>query len=196
MKAYIYLENDIFLTAKAFGAGGTFFGELVFNTSLTGYQEIISDPSYAGQFIVFSMPEIGIVGTNDDDNESKEVFASGIIIRELNETFSNFRAKESLSTYLKKHGKIGICELDTRYLVKLIRDEGNLRAIISTELSNKEELKVKLEQSARIEEQNLVALVSTKKVYTHEQGAWNAYAQSYELPQNAGKKVAVIKSRI
>ncbi|TKX29853.1 carbamoyl phosphate synthase small subunit [Campylobacter sp. MIT 12-5580] len=192
MKAYIYLENDIFLTAKAFGAGGTFFGELVFNTSLTGYQEIISDPSYAGQFIVFSMPEIGIVGTNDDDNESKEVFASGIIIRELNESFSNFRAKESLSTYLKKHGKIGICELDTRSLVKLIRDEGNLRAIISTELSSKEELKAKLEQSARIEEQNLVALVSTKKAYTHKQGAWNARTQSYELPQKAGKKVAVI----
>ncbi|TEY30300.1 carbamoyl phosphate synthase small subunit, partial [Campylobacter sp. CH185] len=117
MKAYIYLENDIFLSAKAFGKSGTFFGELVFNTSLTGYQEIISDPSYAGQFIVFSMPEIGIVGTNENDNESKEIFASGVLMRELSSSFSNFRAKESLQDYLEKHGKIGIYELDTRYLV-------------------------------------------------------------------------------
>ncbi|MBK1973077.1 carbamoyl phosphate synthase small subunit, partial [Campylobacter sp. TTU-622] len=111
MKAYVYLENGIFLNAKAFGASGTFLGELVFNTSLTGYQEIISDPSYAGQFIVFSMPEIGIVGVNDDDNESDKIFASGIIIRELNNYFSNFRAKESLQAYLKKHNKIGIYDI-------------------------------------------------------------------------------------
>ena len=69
MKAYIYLENGVYLEAKAFGKGGSAFGELVFNTSLTGYEEIITDPSYAGQFIVFTMPEIGIVGINDDDTE-------------------------------------------------------------------------------------------------------------------------------
>ncbi len=77
------------------------FGELVFNTSLTGYQEIISDPSYAGQFIVFSMPEIGIVGTNENDNESKEIFASGVLMRELSSSFSNFALKKVCKIILK-----------------------------------------------------------------------------------------------
>ncbi len=190
MKAWIYLENDIFLEAKAFGQGGTLFGELVFNTSMTGYQEIISDPSYAGQFIVFSMPEIGIVGTNDADNESKEIFASGILIRELSPTFSNFRAKESLQDFFKKHSKIGIYELDTRFLVKLIRDFGNLRAVVSTEISDKDALKAKLHSSARIEELNLVKEVSTKKPYAHKQGVWNG--KSFNAPKKSKKKVAVI----
>ncbi|MBK1963413.1 glutamine-hydrolyzing carbamoyl-phosphate synthase small subunit [Campylobacter novaezeelandiae] len=192
MKAYVYLENGIFLNAKAFGASGTFLGELVFNTSLTGYQEIISDPSYAGQFIVFSMPEIGIVGTNDDDNESEEIFASGIVIRELNNYFSNFRAKESLQTYLKKHNKIGIYDIDTRFLVKMIRDNGNLRAIISTEISNKEELKEKLNSSAKFDQINFVKNVSTKKIYSHKNGAWNHNAKKFNPSQKNSKKLAVI----
>ena len=190
MKAYIYLENDVFLSARAFGCGGTFLGELVFNTSMSGYQEIISDPSYAGQFIVFSMSEIGIVGTNEDDDESKDIFASGIFVREFSSTFSNYRAKESLDTYLKKHQKIGICDIDTRFLVKLIRDSGNLRAIVSTEISNKEELKEKLLASKKIDEVNFVKEVSTKKSYKHEQGVWNG--KTYNEPKKAKKKIAVI----
>lgn len=190
MKAWVYLENDTLLSARAFGKGGTFFGELVFNTSMTGYQEIISDPSYAGQFIVFSMPEIGIVGTNDKDNESKEIFASGVLMRELSPTFSNFRAKESLETYFRRHSKIGVYEIDTRFLVKMIRDFGNLRAVISTEISSKKELRALLEASARIEEINFVKEVSTKKPYTHKQGVWNG--KSFNKAKKGVKKVAVI----
>jgi len=190
LKAAVYLENGLFLKAKAFGESGTFYGELVFNTSMSGYQEIISDPSYAGQFIVFSMPEIGIVGTNDDDNESAQVFASGILLRELSPSFSNFRAKESLQAYLKRHQKIGIYEIDTRFLVKLIRDYGNLRAVISTEIFDKEVLKEKLENSLKINEVNFVAQVSTKKVYTHKQGIWNG--TDYNKSEKSNKKIAVI----
>lgn len=192
MKAYIYLENDVFFTACAFGKGGTFFGELIFNTSMSGYQEIISDPSYAGQFIVFSFPEIGIIGTNDNDNESKEIFASGILIRELSPLYSNFRAKENLQNYLKKHEKIGVCGVDTRYLVHLIRENGNLAAVISTELSSKEELKAALKKAKRIEQSNLVKEVSTKQRYSHRQGVWNHLTQSFNTPKKNGKKVAVI----
>ncbi|KAA6224594.1 MULTISPECIES: glutamine-hydrolyzing carbamoyl-phosphate synthase small subunit [unclassified Campylobacter] len=190
MKAVLYLENGLYLEASAFGKGGTFVAELVFNTSMTGYQEIISDPSYAGQFIVFSMPELGVVGTNKDDNESAEIFASGIILRQLSSFYSNFRAQQSLSDYLAKQGKIGICNVDTRYLVKLIRDFGNLRAIISTEIFDKDELKEKLNSSKRIEETNLVEEVSTKQTYTHNQGIWNGKA--YNLAKKSGKKIAVI----
>lgn len=192
MKAFVYLENDMFFTATAFGKSGTYSGELIFNTSLTGYQEIISDPSYAGQFIIFSMPEIGIVGTNEFDDESSKVFASGIIVRNLSESFSNFRAKESLDEYLKKQGKIGICDVDTRALVKLIQKEGNLRAIISTELTSKEELQKALEKAPRMESFNFVKEVSTKKAYAHENGVWNALNLSYEKPSKSGKKIVVI----
>lgn len=192
MKAYIYIENDVFLNADAFGESGTYFGELVFNTSLTGYQEIISDPSYAGQFIVFSMPEIGVVGVNENDKESNDIFASGIFVREFNENFSNFRADKSLKEYLKEHKKICICNVDTRFLVKMIRDEGNLRAVVSTKISNKEELKNLLLNSSKIDEVNYVEQVSTKKQYTHKQGVWNHQNKKYNTSKKANKKIAVI----
>lgn len=125
------------------------------------------------------MPEIGIVGTNENDNESKEIFASGVLMRELSPTFSNFRAQKSLQEYLEEHGKIGVYGLDTRYLVKMLRDSGNLRAVISTEISSKEELKAALEKSAKIDEINFVKEVSTKKSYAHKHGVWNNATQSY-----------------
>ena len=192
MKAHIYLENDIFFSAPAFGASGTFTGEFVFNTSMTGYQEIISDPSYAGQFIVFTMPEIGVVGTNKDDEESDFVFASGIIIRHLSETFSNFRAKQSLEAYLKKHNKIGIEGVNTRFLTKLIRDSGNLRAIISTELSSKDELEQALKSAPKIDGYNFVADVSTKKTYAHEKGVWDAKRLEFSKAPKFKAKIAVL----
>ena len=98
---WIYIENGVFLQAKSFGYEGTKSGEIVFNTSMSGYQEIISDPSYAGQFVVFTMPEIGNVGCNKDDMESRGAFLSGVFVRNLQERFSNFRGEESLSSFLK-----------------------------------------------------------------------------------------------
>ena len=89
---FIYIEDGTFLKAKSFGSDGTKVGEVVFNTSMTGYQEIMSDPSYAGQFVVFTMPEIGNVGCNDNDMESSSVWASGMIVRNYQKRYSNFRA--------------------------------------------------------------------------------------------------------
>ena len=156
---WIYLENGIFLEAKSFGFEGTKTGEIVFNTSMSGYQEIMSDPSYAGQFVVFTMPEIGIVGTNDEDMESKTVHASGMFVRSLNVTPSNFRSTEDLPSLLKKHESMGICDIDTRYLTKMIRDTGPKMMIASTSVSNKDELKALLEASPRIEEVNYIEKV-------------------------------------
>lgn len=190
MDAYIYVENGVFLKAKAFGKGGTAVGELVFNTSLSGYQEIITDPSYAGQFIIFTMPEIGIVGANSDDMESRKIHASGILVRRVNSHPSNYRSKKSLEEFFIEQGKFGICDVDTRFLTKMLRDSGSLRAIISTEISNEEILKEELAQSARIEDVNYVAIVSTKAPYIHENGVWDG--KKYSLPKKIGKKVAVI----
>ncbi|RAZ25196.1 carbamoyl phosphate synthase small subunit [Campylobacter hyointestinalis subsp. lawsonii] len=192
MKAYIYLENGIYLEAKAFGKGGSAFGELVFNTSLTGYEEIITDPSYAGQFIVFTMPEIGIVGINDDDQESSKIYASGIFIRNFNETPSNFRSQKSIEKFFYEQGKFGVYDIDTRFLTKMLRDSGNMRVFVSTEISDKELLKQELENSARIDEINYVSIVSTKNRYTHSKNAWKHRNMNYGSLKSIGKKVAVI----
>jgi len=156
---WIYIENGTFLRAKSFGASGTKVGEIVFNTSMTGYQEIMSDPSYAGQFVVFTMPEIGNVGCNDDDMESKTVYSSGMLVRSYQDRHSNFRAEKSLSSFLENLDALGICDIDTRFLTKMIRDEGPQMMIASTEISDKDELKNILEQSPRIEEVNYIEQV-------------------------------------
>lgn len=190
---WIYLENSVFLEAKSFGFEGTKTGEIVFNTSMSGYQEILSDPSYAGQFIVFTMPEIGIVGTNDNDMESRTIHASGMFVRSLNLTPSNFRSQAGLSDFLKQHQSMGICDIDTRYLTKMIRDGGPRMMIASTEVSDVEVLKEMLRKSPRIEEVNYIEKVSTSESYRHMHGAWNAETQSYNAsPKRLGKKILAV----
>lgn len=190
---WIYLENGVFLEAKSFGFDGTKTGEIVFNTSMSGYQEIMSDPSYAGQFIVFTMPEIGIVGTNEDDMESQTIHASGMFVRSLNVTPSNFRSTQSLPELLKQHESMGIYDIDTRYLTKMIRDSGPKMMVASTRISDPEELKAYLQKSPRIEEVNYIEKISTKKSYTHQKGAWDSEKQLYKNATHAlVKKIVAI----
>ena len=190
---WIYIENGTFLEAKSFGATGTSVGEIVFNTSLTGYQEIISDPSYTGQFITFTMPEIGNVGCNDKDIEKDMASCSGVIVRNYQDRYSNFRGQTSLDEYLKVQNIIGITNIDTRELTKDIRNTGPKMMIASTEISNKQELKDILESSKRIEEYDYVSEVSTKKTYTHTSGNWNFDIMEYNQDiKEVGKKIVVI----
>jgi len=190
---WIYIENGIFLEAKSFGSDGTRVGEIVFNTSMSGYQEIMSDPSYAGQFVVFTMPEIGIVGINKDDMESDRVHASGMIVRNFNEYYSNFRAEDSIDHLLINNNAIGICDIDTRYLTTNIRDHGSKMMIASTEISNKEELKEILKSFPRIEEMNFIKEVSTKEPYIHKSGSWDGTKFQYlDIPEGSKKKVVVL----
>lgn len=190
---WIYIENGTFLEAKSFGFEGTKVGEIVFNTSMSGYQEILSDPSYAGQFIVFTMPEIGIVGTNNDDLESSTIHASGMFIRSLNDKSSNFRSTEELTDFLKKHEAMGICDIDTRYLTKMIRSIGPQMMVASTSISAKEELKAFLDESPRIEEVNYIKEVSTKESYIHTSGVWDSTSLKYKIAKGElGKKVVAI----
>ncbi len=190
---WIYIEDGLFLEAKSFGSEGTRVGEIVFNTSMSGYQEIMSDPSYAGQFVVFTMPEIGIVGVNDDDMESLAVHASGMIVRNFNQNYSNFRAQNSLDNLIQKYNAIGICDIDTRYLTKRIRDNGAKMMVASTEISDKTELKKILESFPRIEEVDFIQEVSTKKNYTHKNGTWDGSSLKYkEANKEPKKKIVVI----
>lgn len=189
---WIYLENGTFLEAKSFGADTTSVGEIVFNTSLTGYQEIISDPSYAGQFITFTMPEIGNVGVNSEDMESIKAHCKGVIVRQYQSRHSNFRAEEALHTFLEKHGVIGICDIDTRYLTKMLRTEGAMMMIASTKVSDKEELKKLLESAPRIEEINYIQEVSTKTAYTHTDGVYDPFNFRYNDAPAPKARIAAI----
>ena len=191
-KAWIYLENGTFLEASSFGADKTEVGEIVFNTSMTGYQEIMSDPSYAGQFVTFTMPEIGNVGVNDEDMESLAAHAKGMIVRKYHERYSNFRAQTSLSEFLKKYNVMGICDIDTRYLTKMLRSEGAMMMIASTEISDKDELKKILENSPRIEDVNYIEQVSTKEPYRHNVSTYNYRAFEYDKAPTPEAKIAVI----
>ena len=191
-KAWIYLENGTFLEASSFGADKTEVGEIVFNTSMTGYQEIMSDPSYAGQFVTFTMPEIGNVGVNDEDMESLAAHAKGMIVRKYHERYSNFRAEASLGEFLKKYDVMGICNLDTRYLTKMLRSEGAMMMIASTEISDKDALKKLLENSPRIEDVNYIEQVSTKEAYRHTSGTYNYRAFEYDEAPTPEAKIVVI----
>lgn len=189
---WIYLENGTYLSAKSFGADTTSVGEIVFNTSLTGYQEIVSDPSYAGQFITFTMPEIGNVGVNGEDMESNAAHCKGIIVRQYQNDYSSFRAEEALHTFLEKHGVIGICDIDTRYLTKMLRTQGAMMMIASTKVSDKGELKALLEAAPRIEEVNYIEEVSTKVAYKHTSGVYNPFRFCYnDAPPVQARIVAI-----
>ena len=191
-KVYIYLENGTYLEANSFGADGTSVGEIVFNTSMSGYQEIMSDPSYAGQFVTFTMPEIGNVGVNKQDMESLGAHAKGMIVRKYQDRYSNFRAEGSLSDFLKEQGVLGICDIDTRYITKMLRSEGAMMMIASTEISDKEELKNILSSSPRIEDINYIEQVSTKESYIHTSSTYSKTEFDYEEASNLEVKIAVI----
>jgi len=190
-KVSLYFENGLFLEAKSFGAEGTSVGEIVFNTSITGYQEIVTDPSYAGQFITFTMPEIGNVGCNEQDMESRGAYCKGIIVRSYQARPSNFRSQESLDSLLKRYNILGISDIDTRFLTKMLRDEGSMMMIASTKIHDKDKLKEILASSPRIEEINYIKEVSTKKPYIHKNGRYNAQKFEYEKPDTNKKIIAL-----
>jgi len=132
MKAKLALENGVTFRAEAFGAPGEVTGEVVFNTSMAGYQEVFTDPSYSGQIVTLTYPMIGNYGINQDDMESAGPQVSGVIVREYIDHHSNFRASSSLGAWLREHHVMAIQGLDTRMLTRMIRSEGALRGVIST----------------------------------------------------------------
>ena len=187
---WLYFANGLFVEATSFGASGTAVGEVVFNTSLTGYQEIITDPSYAGQFITFTMPEIGNVGCNSEDMESLGAFCKGIIVRNYQNRDSNFRSEKSLAELLKENSVLGITGIDTRYITKMLRDQGAMEMVASTEISNKEELAKILENSPKIADINYIKEVTTKEPYTHIVGKYDTKEFKYTTPKTTKKIVA------
>ncbi len=140
MKGLLVLEDGSHWTGEAIGRPGTSFGEIVFNTAMSGYQEVLTDPSYAGQIVVMTAAHVGNYGVRADESESSRVHVAGFLARDFPERWSGAGGEESLADYLGREGVIGLHGLDTRALVRRIRSEGAMRAGLSTEISDPEEL--------------------------------------------------------
>ena len=165
MEALLALEDGRYFKGKSFGADGEASGEIVFNTSLTGYQEILTDPSYAGQIVTLTYPLIGNYGINLQDAESFRPFAEGLVVREITEVPSNWRQQASLPEYLRQHNIVGISEVDTRALVRHIRTHGAMRSIISTQDLDAESLVRKARNHPEMAGLDLANGVSCKSPY-------------------------------
>ena len=164
--AILLLEDGTYFEGISFGAVGTISGEVVFNTGMTGYQEVITDPSYYGQLITFTYPEIGNTGVNSEDNESTNPSVKGVIARQVSTSSSNWRHETSFEKWLKDKNVVGICGIDTRALVRHLRESGSLNGIISSELNHSiTDLFSVLKKFPSMSGLNLVDKVTTKKTF-------------------------------
>ena len=172
MKAILALADGKVFTGVAFGAEGEAVGEVVFNTSMTGYQEILTDPSYEGQLVAMTYPQIGNVGVNPEDVESRRPFMRGFIVKDYSAEPSNWRASQPLHEYMQAHGIVGIYGIDTRALVRHLRDHGAQDGIISTGAASAEELVAKAKASPGLVGQDLVKNVTCREPYDWNEGLW------------------------
>jgi carbamoyl-phosphate synthase small subunit len=164
--AILVLENGSVYRGTAFGKAGEATGEVVFNTALTGYQEILTDPSYAGQMVVMTYPLIGNYGITPNDDESSKIWASALIVREASNVYSNFESNRSLDETLKEAGVLGLAGIDTRKLVREIRQKGAMRAVISTVSGEIGALTAKAASIPEMTGLDLVSRVTTSGSYT------------------------------
>lgn len=178
-KALLMLEDGKVFEGRAAGKKGTTTGEICFNTGMTGYQEIFTDPSYYGQVIVMANPHIGNYGTEAEEVESESVKISGMICKKFNQGFSRPRGTKSLQQYFEDNGIVAICEVDTRAIVRYIRDKGAMNCIISSETTDHEVLKRQLAKVPKMEGLELSSKVSCSQPY-------------FFGDENAGLKVAVV----
>ncbi len=189
------LEDGTVFTGRHFGATGTREAEVVFNTSMMGYQEILTDPSYRGQIVTMTYPQIGNYGISPEDVESEQVHVAGFVVREPARLHSNFRADVSLQEYLKKNGIIGICEIDTRALTRKLRIDGAMRGVISTEIDDDAELVKMARQSPEMKGQDLVQHVTRPHTCGWNKGYESQFAgplKALATPGHERKRMQVV----
>lgn len=186
MKAILALADGRVFHGRAFGASGEVTGEVVFNTSMTGYQEILTDPSYCGEIVAMTYPQIGNYGINLEDVESSRPFLSGFIVKEACEFPSNWRSRMSVDAYLKENGVVGIQGIDTRALVRHIRDRGAQTGIISSVDLDPQSLVEKARKAPSIVGRDLVREVTCDQPYHWSEGPWKlgeGYGQAEGAPR-------------
>ena len=187
-KAILALEDGLWFEGEGFGAEGETFGEVVFNTGLTGYQEILTDASYKGQMVAMTYPHIGNYGINLEDMESSRPWVEGFIIKELSPVVSNYRSKMTLDQYLKQYKILGIQGIDTRKLVKHLRTVGAKKAVISTIETDPLKLVKKAKDSPSIEGVDLVKEVTCQKPYVFDE----VMAEEFAWGDHRKKKYKVV----
>lgn len=165
MNAYLALEDGTIFKGKAFGATGTTQGEVVFNTGMTGYQEILTDPSYCGQIVTLTYPMVGNYGINPEDFESTRPQVQAFVIREKCDLPSNWRSEKSLEEFLLEHGVIGISDIDTRKLTRILRNHGTMLGVVSTEFSDPETLIKLAREKTALSGKELIPHVTVKEAY-------------------------------
>lgn len=171
--ALLALEDGSVFRGIAIGAEGHAVGEVVFNTAMTGYQEILTDPSYAQQIVTLTYPHIGNTGTNSEDEEAEKIWATGLVIRDLPMVASNFRSQQSLSAYLKSRNVVGIADIDTRRLTRLLRDKGAQNGCIIAGHDIDEAKALELARAfPGLKGMDLAKVVSTQSSYQWRDGSW------------------------
>ncbi|MFQ5353263.1 MAG: glutamine-hydrolyzing carbamoyl-phosphate synthase small subunit, partial [Candidatus Binatia bacterium] len=191
MKATLVLADGTIFRGTAFGSAGKAAGEVVFNTSMSGYQEILTDPSYQGQIVTMTYPEIGNVGVNREDTESFKPYVRGFVVREYWDRPSNWRATDSLGAYMEEHGIVGIHEIDTRQLVRHIRDRGAQQALLVGG-EDVDEAELVREAAARpgLEGSDLARVVSSADAYRWNSGTWDL-GSGFASVESSGPLVVV-----
>ena len=185
-KAWIGIENGTVIEGRSVGAPGEATGDLVFNTAMTGYQEILTDPSYCGQVVIMTYPLIGNYGVAKEDDESERAWAEAFIMKEMSSLPSNRRADSALDAWLREQGVVAIDDVDTRRLTKMTREEGSLRCIVSTTDGDPESLVAKARAAVSTDGRDLASVVTCKEAYTWSEG----YDASYptELAGQQGER--------
>jgi carbamoyl-phosphate synthase small subunit len=190
MESILALEDGTVFKGRAYGASGERSGEVVFNTSLSGYQEILTDPSYAGQIVILTYPHIGNYGTNPLDSESAKPYAEGLVVRELSELASNWRSAEDISAFLATAGVPVISDIDSRALVRHLRKYGAMRGVISTTDPSEASLVAKAKASPSMVGQDLASRVTTGTPYEWNEPSHNIYG--LEPPAQAAPRFHVV----
>lgn len=188
-EAILALEDGKIYRGYSFGAEGEAFGEVVFNTSMTGYQEILTDPSYKGQMVCMTYPLIGNYGVNKEDVEHERPFVEGFIVKEVSRVYSNWRATEDLGSYLKRYGIVGIEGIDTRALTKHLREEGAKKGVISTKDLDPKSLVKKAEASPGLVGRDLIKEVTCKKSFD-----WNEKGKFHVVAMDCGMKHNILRN--
>ena len=181
MQAIIALEDGRVWRGRGFGASQEVVGEVVFNTAMTGYQEILTDPSYCGQIVTMTYPLIGNYGVNNQDMESRRIYAEGFVVRELSRAVSNWRADGSLDQYLKANDIPGISDIDTRSLVRHIRERGSMRGCLSTRGNSEDEVVARARRAPEMVGLDLASVVTCREPYSWSDDQSTAYGSPGRL---------------
>ena len=191
-KALLALEDGSLFEGRSIGVSGETTGEVVFNTAMTGYQEILTDPSYSHQIVTLTYPHIGNVGTNEGDAESGSVYASGLVIRDASALMSNWRGQQSLQDYLQANGVVAISDIDTRKLTRLLRDKGAMNGcIMAGDIDAKAALQ-KARDFGGLKGLDLAQVVSVEQGYSWDESVWNLDTDQPDEIDTAALKYHVV----